>query len=399
MNASASNNFDVIVVGGGMVGATLAAALGGSGLKTAVVETGEQPTAVAVDADFDLRISSLNLAAVRLLSDIGAWPLIPEARRCAFRRIEAWDEHDRGGIHFDAQELDLPEFGYFVENRLLSHAVWQRLEALLNVSLFTATGPVALRTDSDQAELELSSGEALTAGLVVGADGATSTIRDLARIETVDHDYQQRALIINVTTRLPQQDVSWQRFTADGPQAMLPLPGHRASLVWYGTPEQTRELEQLDDAALKEAIERDFPPRLGGIDSVLGRGSFPIRRRHARRYVTERVALVGDAAHVIHPLAGQGLNLGLQDAATLATELTAAKARGGDPGDRHVLSRYARRRRPQVQAMIAATEGFHRIFTGPAPLRLAGNVALGLADRLTPGKRLMMRIALGLVPN
>ncbi|MCK8515038.1 UbiH/UbiF/VisC/COQ6 family ubiquinone biosynthesis hydroxylase [Methylonatrum kenyense] len=394
-----SNNHDVIIVGGGMVGASLAAALGQANLRVAVIENGDAPEAVAAEAEFGLRISSLNLAAVRLLEDIRAWPLIPDARRCRFRRIEAWDEHDSRGITFDADALDLPEFGYFVENRLLCHAVWQRLKALPAVTLHTRTAPQALRHNGDQAELELASGKTLTASLVVGADGASSTIRDLARITTVDHGYQQRALIINVATRLPQQDVSWQRFTPDGPQAMLPLPGHRASLVWYGNPERTREREQLDDETLRDTIDREFPTRLGGVEAVLGRASFPIRRRHARQYSTDRTVLVGDAAHVIHPLAGQGLNLGLQDAATLASELIATTTRSGDPGERQVLARYARRRRPQVLAMIAATEGFHHLFTGPAPLRMVGNAALGLANRVTPGKRLMMRIALGLSPG
>lgn len=398
MTESGHTSFDVIVVGGGMVGASLAAALGQAGLRIAVIETGEAPAAVSADAGFDLRISSLNLAAVRLLDEIGAWPLIPEERRCPFRRIEAWDQMDRGGITFDADELGLPGFGHFVENRVLCHAVWQRLADLPGVTLYTGTGPAGLRCDASRAELDLLSGETLTARMVVGADGAASAIRKLAGIATAGHDYRQRALIINVATRLPQQDVSWQRFTADGPQAMLPLPGHRASLVWYGNPERTREREQLDDAALTDAINREFPARLGGIEAVLGRASFPIRRGHARRYIADRTALVGDAAHVIHPLAGQGLNLGLQDASTLARELTAAAARGGDPGDRRLLARYARLRRPQVLAMIAATEGFHRVFTGPAPLRIMGNAALALGDRITPGKRLMMRVALGLSP-
>ncbi|WP_163557681.1 UbiH/UbiF/VisC/COQ6 family ubiquinone biosynthesis hydroxylase [Halomonas sp. NO4] len=387
---------DAIIIGGGMVGAAVATALGQAGMTVTLVEGGAPPAPIAEDAPFDLRVSSLNLASQRLLDDVGAWSHIPAARRCPFRQIEAWDERERHTTHFAAADLGLEAFGHFVENRVIRHALWQRLAALPQVTTLCQASPVALVTGGHQALVELDDGRLLAGRLVVGADGANSRVRELAGITTHDHDYHQRALIVNVRTRLPQQDTSWQRFTPEGPQAMLPLPGPYASLVWYGPPEATREREALDDDALRAAIERDFPARLGGIEAVLGRASFPLRRRHAERYTRPRLALVGDAAHVIHPLAGQGLNLGLQDAAELSERVIAAHAAGEDPGNRRPLAGYARARRPRNLAMIAAMESFHHLFTGAAPLRQAGAAGLAVAERLGPAKQRVMRYALGI---
>ncbi|ERS91055.1 MULTISPECIES: FAD-dependent monooxygenase [unclassified Halomonas] len=386
---------DAIIVGGGMVGAAVAAALGQAGLRVAVVEGGPPPAAIPPEAPFDLRVSSLNLASRRLLEEVGAWAFIPEARRCPFRHIEASDAAEKRHIRFSAEALELPDFGHFVENRVIRQALWRRLESIPGVTRLCHVRPVAWLPGGHHSLLELDDGRMLAARLVVGADGAGSHTRELAGIATRDEEYGQRALIINVRTRLPQQDVSWQRFTPAGPQAMLPLPGHHASLVWYDGAEATLAREALDDEALRLAIEHEFPARLGGVEAVLGRASFPIRRRHAERYVRSRLALVGDAAHVIHPLAGQGLNLGLQDAEALSRRVIAAFHAGRDPGERAVLAGYARERRPQTLAMIAAMETFHHVFTGAAPLRHAGAAGLALAERLEGAKRAVMRHALG----
>nr|WP_298249309.1 FAD-dependent monooxygenase [uncultured Halomonas sp.] len=390
------DTLDAVIVGGGMVGAAVAAALGQAGMRVALVEGGATPAAIPDDAPFDLRVSSLNLASQRLLEDVGAWRFIPEARRCPFRHIEASDAAEKRHIRFSAVDLELPDFGYFVENRVIRRALWRRLAELPNVTTLCHTGPVAWVPGGHHGLLELDDGRMLAARLVVGADGAGSRTRELAGIATRDEDYGQRALITNVRTRLPQQDVSWQRFAPNGPQAMLPLPGHFASLIWYDTAETTLAREALDDEALRQAIEQEFPARLGGVEAVLGRASFPIRRRHTERYVRPRLALVGDAAHVIHPLAGQGLNLGMQDAEALSRRVTAAFRSNQDPGGRTPLTGYARERRPRTLAMIAAMETFHHTFTGAAPLRHAGGAGMAVADRLEGAKRAVMRHALGL---
>lgn len=387
---------DAIIVGGGMVGASVAAAFGQAGMRVALIEGGDAPAAIDDKAPFDLRVSSLNLASQRLLEQVGAWPLIPEARRCPFRHIEATDQDEIRRVHFSAADLDLPDLGHFVENRVIRRALWQRLTELPSVTRLCRVSPIALIRGGQHTLVELDDGRLLAARLVVGADGANSHLRELAGIATRDEEYDQRALIVNVRTQLPQQDISWQRFTPQGPQAMLPLPGHHASLVWYDDDDTTLARESLDDEALRLAIETSFPARLGGIVAVLGRASFRIRRRHAERYVQPRLALVGDAAHVIHPLAGQGLNLGLQDAEALSDRVVAAFEADQDPGERRTLSGYALARRPQTLAMIAAMDTFHHVFTGPAPLRHVGATGLAVAERLEGAKRQVMRHALGL---
>ena len=208
------------------------------------------------------------------------------------------------------------------------------------------------------------------------------------------YDYHQRAMIINVETELPQQDVSWQCFTPKGPIAMLPLPGQRASLVWYDSDEATKAREQLSDNALQHAIETTFPQRLGKLTRIVARASFPIKRQHAKRYIGKRLALIGDAAHVVHPLAGQGLNIGLHDADTLAELII----KGRDPGDHISLHRFECQRRLANQAMIAATDSFHHLFTGAKPLRQLGDLSLHLAERVPFAKRMMMQQANGLNP-
>jgi len=387
--------FDVIIVGGGMVGAALSAALGQEGMRVALVEAGQAPAPVD-DNHLDLRVSSLNLASQRLLESVGAWSLIPPARRCPFRHILAWDIHGHGETRFSAESIDLEDFGSFVENRVIRHALWTRLTDMPTVECLCETTPIAQLSGHDRVMLELDNGRLLAGSLLVGAEGASSGVRERAGIRLDVTDYQQRALIINVETTLPQQDISWQRFTPEGPQAMLPLPGHHASLVWYGDPDQTAAREALDDEALKDAVEREFPSRLGGIERVLGRASFPITRQHARQYTASRTVLVGDAAHVVHPLAGQGLNLGLQDVIALHERLRSARANDKDLGGLATIGRYALERRPQTLAMMAATETFHRVFTGGEGLRSAGSAALALAERLPQAKQWMMRRALGI---
>ena len=387
---------DVIVVGGGMVGATLAALLGRSGVSVAVVEGGQAPTWSEADPP-DLRVSSVNAAAQQVFVECGAWAAMEAGRAAPFRRLRAWDASGRGETCFEAGDAGLERFGWFVENRLIRTALWQALENLPAVTVVCPGEPLAIEQDVESVCLRLRDGHEITGRLLVGADGARSSIRRLAGIDMPMHDYGQHALIVNAVTTLPQQDITWQRFTPSGPQAFLPLVGHHASLVWYDAPDNVRRLQALSDQALIEAILGVFPAELGGIEAILGRGSFPIRRGHARRYRDHRLALVGDAAHVIHPLGGQGLNLGILDAAALARGIIRAQGQGADVGAAAVLARYEARRRPRNATMIAAMDAFHRVFTAPIPqLRETAAFALGIANQAGPMKRLVMRHAMGL---
>ncbi|MCS2611183.1 UbiH/UbiF/VisC/COQ6 family ubiquinone biosynthesis hydroxylase [Halomonas dongshanensis] len=381
---------DIVIVGGGMVGAALAARLGQAGKRVGLVERGQPPS--APEGDFDLRISSLNARSLDFIEASGA--TLPAERCCPFRHIEVWNQEGKGHSLFSASDSDLDQFGIFIENRALQHALWQRLEALPTVTCYTGTAPLSTLVSGRARWVELDDGQTLSAALVVGADGARSQLRALAGIDVTTHDYHQRAMIINVETALPQQDVSWQCFTPTGPLAMLPLPGQRASLVWYDHADTTQAREALDDEALKAAIEAAYPERLGAITRIVARASFPIKRQHAKRYIGNRLALIGDAAHVVHPLAGQGLNIGLHDADTLAELILEQR----DPGASLALHRFECQRRLANQAMIAATDSFHHLFTGAKPLRQLGDLSLHIAERLPFAKRLMMQQANGFSP-
>ncbi|PCF96946.1 UbiH/UbiF/VisC/COQ6 family ubiquinone biosynthesis hydroxylase [Vreelandella nigrificans] len=381
---------EIIIVGGGMVGAALAARLGHAGISVGLVERGHAPTPPS--GDYDLRISSLNARSLAFVKASGT--MLPEERCCPFRHIDVANQDGSGHSLFSAQDSGMEDFGIFIENRTLQYALWQRLENLPSITCYTQCVPLSTMATSTARMLELDNGQTLSARLIVGADGARSTLRELAGISTSSYDYHQRALIINVETELPQQDVSWQCFTPTGPIAMLPLPGQRASLVWYDGDEASKAREQLSDDALQMAIETAFPKRLGKLTRIVARGSFPIKRQHAKRYISKRLALIGDAAHVVHPLAGQGLNIGLHDADTLAEIII----QGRDPGDYLNLLRFECQRRAANQAMIAATDSFHHLFTGAKPLRQLGDLSLQLAERFPFAKRMMMQQANGLNP-
>ncbi len=387
---------DIIVVGGGMVGGTVAGLLARLGLDVAVVE-GREPAPWSPDQVPDVRVSSVNAASQRVFAACGAWSGMVARRTCPFRRLQAWDVARRGKTSFDASELGEDILGWFVENRIIQLALWEALAEHQDVHRYCPAQPRALHESSDAVDLELQDERILRASLLVGADGAGSFVRRQAGIESVEHDYRQHALVVSAATRLPQQDITWQQFTPSGPQAFLPLQGSHACLVWYDSPDSVRRRVNLSDEALRERIEVAFPEELGGLQAVLGRGSFPIRRSHARRYRNHRVVLVGDAAHVIHPLAGQGLNLGIQDAAVLARLVERVAERGGDIGSPAVLAGYEARRRPANLAMTVATDAFHRAFSEawPGVQKFAG-LGLGIANQLGPAKRLVMRHAMGL---
>ena len=387
---SGQHDHDVIIVGGGMVGAALAARLGQTGFSVGLVEQGDAPTPPS--GDYDLRISSLNARSLAFIKASGT--TLPEERSCPFRHIDVSNQDGTGHSLFSAEDSGMEDFGIFIENRTLQYALWQRLEQLPSVTCYTQCAPLSTVSATNSRLLELDNGKTLSARLIVGADGATSTLRSLAGISVTRYDYHQRAMIINVETELPQQDVSWQVFTPTGPLAMLPRPGQRASLVWYDRDETTKAREQLDDDALTAAIEMAFPKRLGKITRIVARASFPIKRQHAQRYIGKRLALIGDAAHVVHPLAGQGLNIGLHDADTLAEIII----KGRDPGDPIDLLRFECQRRVANQAMIAATDSFHHLFTGAKPLRQLGDLSLQIAERFPFAKRMMMQQANGLNP-
>jgi len=386
---------DVVIVGGGMVGISLAAALSQGGMEVAVVELAE-PAAFDPGQPHDLRVSALSPASQGFLDAIGAWQRLRGMRLCPYRRMRVWDRAGTGNTLFDAADIGEPVLGHIAENRLIQRAIWEQVQADKRVQLLLGAAPIALETAEDALCLDLKDGRSIRAGLLVGADGARSWVRRQAMIGETSWDYDQHALVLSVTTEYPQQDITWQRFTESGPQAFLPLNGAHGSLVWYHRPDEVARLKALDEAALLDALYRSFPPELGRIERIETRGSFAIRRMHAHDYSAPRIVLAGDAAHTIHPLAGQGVNLGFMDAAALTETLLAAAERGEDLGSLRVLRRYERARKGDNHLVQSVMEAFHRGFMPQnLPLRLLRNVGLTLVERTGPIKRQIERLAVG----
>ena len=390
------HDFDVIIVGGGAVGATLACALNDSDLTIALLDT-QAPAPFDVDAEVDLRVFALSMASRRILQAVGAWDAIVAARISPYRDMRVWDAGGEGSIHFDSAALGEPELGYIVENRLLQHALWARLRTQARVTLLHPAQPEAFTLTDDGATLAVSGGRRLKARLVVAADGAGSATRSLAGIETENTPYGQRAVVAHVRTAEPHQATAWQRFLKTGPVAFLPLADGRVSVVWSADEAEAERILALDDAAFCAALTQASAARLGEVLSTTKRLAFPLQRLHAREYVRPRFALAGDAAHALHPLAGQGVNLGLLDAAALAEVVSDAARAGRDIGDHGVLRRYERWRKGDNLAMIFALDGFKRLFSNDvAPLPMMRNAGLRAVERFTPLKHAFVRRAMGL---
>lgn len=386
--------FDVLIVGGGMVGAALACSLGNSPLRVAVLEDAPPPPFSPEQAR-DLRVSALSVASASIIKTVGAWPGISQRRFCPFRRMRVWEE--AGCVEFRAEDLDEPLLGYIVENRIIQLALLDRLQAFPNIELLTPVQTGAIQFQPGGSEILLADGRVLRGRLLVAADGGASKVRQLVGMGVSGWDYPQHALVLTVDTGYPQQDITWQRFTPAGPQAFLPLDGPHASLVWYESPDEVRRLKTLPEAELLEALGQQFPSELGEITRIADRGSFPLRRQHALAYAKEGVALIGDAAHMIHPLAGQGVNIGLLDAAALGETLLDAQRKGEDHGAAAVLRRYESMRRRNNLLMMTTMDLFYRVFgNGLSPMKLARNLGLGLAQRVLPAKKIAMRYAMGI---
>jgi len=388
-------DFDVLVVGGGMVGATTACALGASGLRVGVIE----PRLPSDDFDskhFDNRVSAITRASEQIFRTLGAWDAMLARRVTPFREMQVWDEAGRGAIHFDSADLGEDALGYIVENRVMQTALLATLRALPQVKIYSPATPAQLRVDAAAAELTLADGRTLRAALIVGADGHASWVREQCGIAVRTKPYEQSALVANVETTLPHRDTAWQRFTAAGPVALLPLANGHSSLVWSVPHARAEALLQLDNASFLRELNAAFGDRLGVIHAVGARAAHPLQLAHADAYVSARVALVGDAAHTVHPMAGQGVNMGLLDAAALAEVLVDARRARRDLGDRLVLRRYERWRKGHNIAMQTAIDGLKHLFASPNPAVLwARNIGLRFTNDSDALKNIITRHAIG----
>lgn len=389
-------DFDVVIVGAGVVGTALACALQDSGLRLALLEAGEVPR-FSTSSELDLRVFALSPASQRILQALHAWETIHTARAQAYTAMQVWDATGRGQIHFDCADVGEVALGYIVENRLIQYALWQQVKGAANVSVFCPATPKAITFDAECVKLTLQDGRCLQARLLVAADGAQSPTRGLVGIETRDASYAQLAIVAHVRTQKSHQQTAWQRFLPTGPIALLPLADGRVSVVWSLDEARAADIRALDDAAFCAAVSAASEEVLGKVTATTKRAAFPLRRMHTRAYVGARVALIGDAAHVVHPLAGQGVNLGLLDMVALAGVIRTAQTQQRDIGDLSVLRRYQRARRSDNLAMIMALDGFKRLFSNDiAPLRIVRNAGLRAVDRFTPLKSAFMRRAMGL---
>ncbi|MDQ7016008.1 MAG: UbiH/UbiF/VisC/COQ6 family ubiquinone biosynthesis hydroxylase [Gammaproteobacteria bacterium] len=384
--------FDVIVVGAGMVGAALACALGLSGKRVALLEP-HLPASFDLDAEPDLRVSAINRASQALFERLGVWQALAAQRISPFENMTVWDATGSGEIHFDSAEMGEPYLGHIIENRLVQWALLQRLAQLASVTVIEAALS-ELAFEPDQVTVSLADGTELSAELLVGADGAHSRVRALAGIEVLSRAYDQKGIVCHVATEKPHQRTAWQRFLPSGPLAFLPLADGRCSLVWSCDDAVAEQMMALSDEDFRLELAQAFGERLGAVTAVSERAAFPLLRRHAEQYVKPRLALVGDAAHTIHPLAGQGVNIGLLDASALTESLLESK---GDLGQLRVLRRYERWRRGNNSLMMHTMDGFYRVFGNDhLPLVPLRNFALSFADRVSPLKSQLMRHAMGL---
>lgn len=391
-----SSLFDLLVVGGGMVGATLARACSGKGLRIAVIET-RAPQRDWPPGEIDLRVSALSRASQRILARLGAWERIAALGANPYRRMCVWDALGGGSIHFDAQTLGEPDLGHIVENRVIQLALWEALESSPDITLVCPASIAELERTDAGARLMLADGQTLRGRLLVAADGRDSLVRELSGIETEGRDYDQRAIVANVRPQEWHEETAWQRFLPTGPLALLPLADGRCSIVWSATEVRAAELLAMGDAAFSAALTEASEARLGALVLEGPRAAFPLRLQHAKQYVLTGLALVGDAAHAVHPLAGQGVNLGFLDAAELAAAIDVAVERGRDIAGLWTLRRYERARRGDNLAMLAAMDLIKRTFGNESPPVVAArSLGLSLTDRIAPLKDLFMERALGL---
>lgn len=389
------SEYDILIVGGGMVGAALACGLGDSHLRMAVIDSAEPPDFTHSD-EMSLRVSAISAASQRFFEAVDAWPLMLKRRVCPYRRMHVMDGEAGGETLFDCAEVAEPQLGHIIENRVIQLALVERLKQFDNIDWMCPASIQRMQHEGDVVRVTLGDGQVVTTRLLVGADGARSQVREQMGIALDEQSYEHCALVATVETALPQQDVTWQRFMPTGPQAFLPLLGHRASMVWYHDADEIARLQDLDEEAFLSEMQAAFPSQLGGLNRLIERGSFPLVRRHAKQYVKPRVALVGDAAHTIHPLAGQGVNLGLMDAACLAEVLLQDRGRRADPGRMLTLRRYERWRRGEVTAMMLLMQGFQDAFKPqPKPFQWVRSAMMNVTERNVLLKSTIVRYAMG----
>lgn len=406
MAESNPTHYDVIVVGAGMVGAACVCLLGRIGdklpsshLKIALIES--RPLQPFNPSRFDPRVAALTEKTRGLLEHCDIWESIEVNRVRPYTAMRVWDAEGTGRINFDCRNVHQPNLGHIVEASAITTALMAHIEQLPNVDFFCPAVIENYQMQESGVILDLDNGSEIAGNLIVAADGANSSVRDQFQFATREWDYRQQAIVTTITTEQSNQQTAWQRFMHTGPLALLPLNDnegrHHCSIVWSQDTKEADRLMALSDADFCQQLSVASEYCLGQVTGVDKRFLIPLIQRHAIDYVKPRVALIGDAAHSIHPLAGQGVNLGFADAQVLAKEINRAFSRGIDVGDLSVLNRYQRQRKPENLAAMAAMEGFKRLFGSSNPaLRLVRNKGMSGVDQMTPLKNHLIKTAMAL---
>jgi len=386
--------FDIVIIGAGIVGATLASLLAKTKCSIAVVE----PTLAkpfTADSDFELRVSAISRASQRALDSAGAWQGIVDKRAHPYQAMHVWDQGGSGEIHFDARDVGEPDIGCIVENTVIQASLFDVLQESANIQLFCPSKLISMVQMNDLHTVTLDTGEKLQSRLVIGADGPRSPVRELAGLSVSREDYGQKGLVAVVKTEQSHQDTAWQRFLAGGPLALLPLDKGYSSIVWSLPADIADRLLTLDDDDFKQQLAEAFEFKLGNVTELGPRAAFPLVGSHAERYVASGVALLGDAAHTIHPLAGQGVNLGIKDAVALADLLLPLPTR--EWGNFKRLRQYERARKGDNLVTLKAMEGFKLLFGHRSSIvKQARNRGLNIFNAMPAVKKEIMRKAMGL---
>ncbi len=403
---NSATEFDLIIVGAGLVGASLACAIAqteaAQALRIAVIEASNEVQHFAGE-NFDPRVVALTHASEKLLRNIGCWDAIARERVCAYREMKVWDGEGTAAIEFDCAEVQQTHLGHIVENSLVVNQLRARMAQLPNITLIqpaAVTELISAANKNSAVRIKLDNGLELNAGLIIAADGAKSRVRELADFSTREWDYGQQAIITTVRTERPHEFTAWQRFMHTGPVAFLPLQhngdAHQCSIVWSADDELAQQLMTLNDDAFCARLTQAFEARLGNVIACDKRYAIPLRQRHATSYIKPGIALVGDAAHNIHPLAGQGVNLGLLDVIALADEVERALARGLPLSDESILRRYQRQRLAGNLGMMSAMEVFKRLFGSQSlTVNWLRNTGMRQLNSIPAVKKIIVNAALG----
>jgi 2-octaprenylphenol hydroxylase len=388
--------FDVAVIGAGIVGLVQALALKNSGLKVAVIDS--QPAPVMPDGPAQLRVSALTMATQNVLQALGAWQALDASRIAAYNSMLVWELDSFAKIEFVATEVKQQQLGYIVENQALVASLWQQAQQADFIELYAQCDIKQLALSPQGNFISLVDERMLTARLVIGADGANSMVRTVANFPLTFWDYDQHAIVATIKTTVPHGNVARQIFTASGPLAFLPLwEQQQCSIVWSQDEAQASNLMSLSDSEFNKALSVAFDGQLGLCELVSERQSYPLKMRYARQWLSQGVAIVGDAAHTIHPLAGQGANLGILDAAALAEQICTLVAQDKDFSLLRNLRPFERWRKTETLKMIAAMEGFKRLFAGNASSKkILRDIGLSAVNQLPVGKNAIIKHAMGL---